>query len=158
MLVNLMVAGAVWGQSSELGSAPPAASAPVAPSSPYSRKYVSKRATMYYTSVWGVDEFSVKYAESGEIIRFSYRVVDPERAEVMIDKKAVPSLIDPQAGVKLVVPELEQVGLLRQTPKGKPEAGKSYWMAFSNAGRRVKKGDRVDVVIGNFRAQGLVVE
>jgi hypothetical protein len=77
---------------------------------------------------------------------------------VMIDKKFEPTLIDPQAGVSLVVPSLEQVGLLRQTPKGKPEAGKVYWVAFSNVGRRVKKGDRVNVVIGNFRAQGLLVE
>ncbi len=67
-----------------------------------------------------------------------------------------PSLIDPQAGVKLVVPALEQVGQLRQSAP--PEAGKVYWMAFSNKGRRVKRGDRVNVVIGRFHADGLVVE
>jgi hypothetical protein len=39
-----------------------------------------------------------------------------------------------------------------------PEAGKSYWMAFSNKGRLVKRGDRVNVVIGPFRAEGLVVD
>lgn len=74
------------------------------------------------------------------------------------DKKLEPSLIDREAGVSLVVPMLEKVGSLRQTPTGKSELGKSYWMAFSNVGRRVKRGDRVDVVIGNFRAQGLAVE
>jgi hypothetical protein len=31
-------------------------------------------------------------------------------------------------------------------------------MAFSNSGRRVKRGDHVDVVIGHFRAKGLVVD
>lgn len=67
-------------------------------------------------------------------------------------------MIDPQAGVKLVVPALENVGLLRQTPSGKPEAGKIYWMAFSNKGRRVKRGDHVNLVIGQFRAEGLVVD
>ena len=101
---------------------------------------------------------SVKWTESGEIIRFAYRVLDGDKAQALNDKKSEPSLIDPQAGVKLVVPSLEQVGLLRQTPTGKPEPGKSYWMAFSNKGRHVKRGDRVDVVIGKFRAQGLVVE
>ena len=113
---------------------------------------------MQYELVWGVDDLNVKYTESGEIIRFSYRVVDPELAKVLNDKKLEPSLIDPKAGVSLVIPSLEQVGQLRQTPKGQLEAGKTYWMAFSNAGRRVKKGDRVDVVIGTFRAQGLLVE
>ena len=101
---------------------------------------------------------SVKWTESGEIIRFAYRVLDGDRAQALNDKKSEPSLIDPQAGVKLVVPSLEQVGLLRQTPTGKPEPGKSYWMAFSNKGRRVKPGDHVNVVIGNFHADGLVVD
>jgi hypothetical protein len=31
-------------------------------------------------------------------------------------------------------------------------------MAFSNPGRQIKPGDRVDVVIGGFHARGLVVE
>jgi hypothetical protein len=54
-------------------------------------------------------------------------------------------LIDPQAGVKLVIPALENIGRLRQTPT--PENGKSYWMAFSNKGRLVKRGHRVSVEI-----------
>jgi len=56
-----------------------------------------------------------------------------------------------------VVPSLEKVGQLRQAPHT-IEAGKSYWMAFSNSGRPVKPGDHVDVVVGNFRANGLIVE
>lgn len=111
---------------------------------------------MYYQGVWGVDSLTVKYTESGEIIRFSYRVTDPEKAATLNDKKAEPFLIDPQAGVKLVVPKMEKIGQLRQSST--PIAGKSYWIAFSNSGRRVKPGHRVDVEIGNFRAQGVVVE
>jgi hypothetical protein len=118
--------------------------------------WLSRRAEMYYQGVWGVDEFRVKYTESGEIIRFSYRVVGPDRAAALNDQKAQPTLIDPQAGVSLVVPEVENVGKLRQTST--PKAGMNYWMVFSNAGRPVKRGDRVDVVIGNFRVTGLEVE
>lgn len=114
------------------------------------------RARRYYTLIWGVDSMSVKWAESGEVIRFSWRVLDAEKAKTLNDKKFQPSLIDPQAGVKLVVPTLEKVGQLRQSST--PETGKSYWMAFSNKGRLVKRGDRVSVVIGNFRADTLVVE
>jgi hypothetical protein len=162
MFANLLLCGALWGQ-----GAAPAPAAPAAPGgqpsvagAPYRNQpnRISNRAGRYYGLVWGVDLLRVKWAESGEIIRFSYRVVDPDRAQPLNDKKLEPSLIDPEAGVSLVVPMLEKVGSLRQTPTGKPELGKSYWMAFSNAGRRVKQGDRVDVVIGNFRAQGLVVE
>jgi hypothetical protein len=98
----------------------------------------------------------VKWTESGEVIRFAWRVLDPERARVLNDKKIEPALVDQRAGVSLVVPQMEKIGQLRQSQT--PEAGKSYWMAFSNKGRLVKRGDRVDVVIGPFRAQGLVVD
>ncbi len=115
-----------------------------------------RRADLYYRLRWGVDDLRVRYAESGEIIRFSYRVLDAEKAAPVNDKKFDPALYDPKARVKLVVPALEKVGKLRQA--GSTEAGKEYWMAFSNKGRYVRPGDHVDVVIGDFRASGLVVE
>jgi hypothetical protein len=114
------------------------------------------RAGIYYKSVWGIDALSVKLTESGQIVRFTWRVLDPALAKPLSDKEAKPSLIDPQAGVSLVVPTLENIGMMRQAQT--PEAGKSYWMAFSNKGRIVKKGDRVNVVIGTFRADGLAVD
>jgi hypothetical protein len=117
---------------------------------------VSRQAQMYYEGVWGIDSLKVKYTESGEMIRFGYRVLDPDKAAPLNDKKAEPSLIDLQAGVKLVVPQMEKVGKLRQSST--PKTGMSYWMAFSNSGRRVRPGDRVIVEIGHFRADGLIVE
>ena len=114
------------------------------------------RAGIYYKAVWGIDALKVKWVESGEMIRFSWRVLDADKAKVLNDKQVAPSLIDPQARVSLVVPVMEKVGQLRQSAP--PEAGRSYWMAFSNAGRVVKRGDRVTVVIGPFKAEGLVVD
>jgi hypothetical protein len=117
---------------------------------------LSRRADMYYQGAWGVGELRVKTAESGQLIRFNYRVFDPEKAVVLNDKKAEPQLIDVQAGVKLEVPQMEKVGKLRQSST--PKAGMTYWMAFSNPTLAVKRGHRVDVVIGSFRATNLVVE
>jgi hypothetical protein len=111
---------------------------------------------MYYGAIWGVDSLSVKSTESGEIIRFKYRVLDADKAKVLSDKNLEPALIDPAARVKLVVPSLEKIGQLRQSST--PEVGRVYWMAFSNPRRSVKPGDHVDVTIGHFRANGLVVE
>jgi hypothetical protein len=122
----------------------------------YQPNRFSKRAGLYYGEVWGIDSLDVKSVESGEIIRFSYRVLDANKAKTLNDKKVEPLLFDPQARVKLVVPSLEKVGQLRQSST--PEAGKVYWMAFSNKGRLVKPGHRVNVVIGQFRALGLVVK
>jgi len=124
--------------------------------SPYHPNRVSKKAGEYYRLIWGVDSLSVKWTESGEVIRFTYRVLDADKAKVLNDKRNEPVLIDPQVGVKLVVPSLEKVGQLRQSST--PENGKSYWMAFSNKGRPVKRGHRVTVEIGTFRAEGLVVD
>ena len=114
------------------------------------------RAGVYYKAVWGIDSLSVKWAESGELIRFSWRVLDPQKARVLSDKNIEPALVDPQAGVSLTVPVMEKVGQLRQSQA--PESGRSYWMAFSNKGRIVRRGDRVAVVVGPFRAENLVVD
>jgi len=128
------------------------------PSVPYRNQpdRLSKRAVAIYQSVWGIEAPNVKAVESGVILRFSYRVIDPEKAKPLHDKKLNPVLVCPEKGVKLVIPTMEKVGQLRQTSA--PEAGKSYWMAFSNSGRLLKPGDRVDIVIGNFHAVGLLIE
>lgn len=122
----------------------------------YHTRMVSKKAVQYYAVIWGVDSLAVKSVESGEIIRFTYRVLDAEKAKALNDKKNEPSLIDLGAGVELVVPALENVGKLRQSST--PQVGKVYWMAFSNKGRYVKPGHHVSLVIGKFRADGLVVQ
>lgn len=155
LLAGILASGitvSVGAQStSAAGQGPAPAAAPR-----FNADRVPRRAALYYGAVWGIESLGVKYAESGEIIRFSYRVLDPEKAKPLNDKKLEPSLIDPQAGVRLVVPTMDKIGLLRQSST--PETGKSYWMAFSNKGRLVKPGHRVDIVIGSFRAEGLVVD
>jgi hypothetical protein len=94
--------------------------------------------------------------ESGDLIRFSYRVLDPEKAGTLNDKKVNAFLDAPQAGARLVIPSMEKVGQLRQG--NTPKAGTMYWMAFSNPRRTVKRGDRVNIDVGLFHAIGLIVE
>jgi hypothetical protein len=164
-LASLLSAGWASAQTSATASAAaPAAqgaatSVPLqhtAKTSPYKPDRFAGRAGTYYRTIWGVDSLIVKWGESGEVIRFTYRVLDADKARVLNDKKFTPELIDPRAGVKLVVPALENVGQLRQSTP--PEEGKAYWMVFSNKGRLVKRGDHVSVVIGSFHADGLVVD
>ncbi len=126
------------------------------PPSHYLPNRFAGKAGRYYRLVWGIDSLTVKLAESGELVRFTWRVLDPERARLLSDKRLEPALVDPRAGVSLVVPAMAKVGPLRQSVT--PEAGKSYWMVFSNKGRMVKRGDRVNIVIGEFRADGLAVD
>jgi hypothetical protein len=160
VFVKLLLAGALLMAGDALPAAqtkaPAAKPAKNAAASRYKPDRFAGRAGEFYKLVWGVDALGVKTVESGEVIRFSYRVLNPDRAKILNDEKAEPSLIDPRAGVSLVVPSLEKVGKLRQIES--PEEGKSYWMAFSNKGQFVKRGDRVNVVIGTFHAEGLVVD
>ncbi|HEY3626480.1 MAG TPA: hypothetical protein VGL00_09350 [Terracidiphilus sp.] len=151
---NILASGEAQSPASK--PVPPPVRKPSRLSSPYQPSRFPKRAGMYYGEVWGIDSLTVKTTESGELIRFSYRVLNADKAGPLNDKKSQPKLVDPRAGVELVIPSLEKVGQLRQSST--PVDGKIYWMAFSNAGRRVKKGDQVEVHIGPFRAQGLVVD
>jgi hypothetical protein len=146
------------GQSSASAGNPVPGSKSIAAGAPtrYQASHFPGRAAVFYGVVWGVDSLNVKAVESGELVRFSYRVLDANKAKLLNDKAVDAFLIAPAAGIRLSVPSLEKVGQLRQSST--PETGKSYWMAFSNPGRRVKRGDRVDVVIGQFHADGLVVE
>ena len=123
--------------------------------SPYRPRQLTTRAKDHYELLWGIDSLQVKAVESGQMIRFSYLVLDPVKAAQLNDKKATPALIDSQARVKLDVPTMEKVGQLRQSSA--PEAGKTYWMVFSNKGAVVKPGDRVSIAIGKFQADGLLV-
>lgn len=156
LLAGLLASGILAAPVGAQSAAP--AGNPAVPAAPtrYQPNRFPKRATAYYGAIWGVDSLSVKSVESGEIIRFSYRILDAVKAQTLNDKKVEPVLIDAQAGAKLAIPSLEKVGQLRQSST--PEAGRSYWMAFSNKGGLVKPGDHVDVVIGQFRADGLVVQ
>lgn len=124
--------------------------------SPYRPVKLTGRAKLYYAAAWGVDSLKVSSTASGNLIRFSYRVVDPALAKALGDRGATPYMVGQRSHAVLQIPVMEKVGPLRQS--GSATAGKEYWMTFSNKGSPVKQGDRVNVVIGAFRADGLVVE
>ena len=124
-------------------------------SSPHRPMKISGHAKNHYQLVWGVDNFKVQRTASGNLIRFTYRVVDPARAKVLGDKNATPYMVGQKSRAVLHVPVMDKVGQLRQA--NIPTAGKEYWMVFSNKGDVIKSGDRVNVVIGAFRVDGLMV-
>src|SRR6516225_5444163 len=93
LLAGSLTTAGVWvvpvrAQSSPAGvqSATPAGLFSNSPAA-YGRSRLAKRAQMYYEAVWGVDSLSVKATESGEIIRFKYRVLDADKAKALNDKK-----------------------------------------------------------------------
>jgi hypothetical protein len=123
--------------------------------SPYVAAQHLGSADVDYMLKWGVDGMQVHQTNAGNLIRFSYRVVDTTKATILMDKVAAPLMISPKASVALQVPVMDKVGALRQSTE--LESGKTYWMVFSNKGNLVKAGDHVSVVVGKFRVDGLVV-
>jgi hypothetical protein len=148
--------GAIIAAALLLSNATEAAAGRRPPSSGFSASETSVHAINYYITRWGVDSMVVKSVPSDQLIRFSYRVVDASKAKSLNAKESGPQLYDEVSRVSLVVPTMDKVGELRQS--GPPENGKTYWMVFSNKGNVVRRGHRVGVVIGSFRANGLAVE
>src|SRR5512135_346334 len=124
--------------------------------SPYLPGNTPDSAKGYFQAAWGVDNMLVRQTASGNLIRFSYRVTDPARAKELGDDHATPYLYGQRSRAVLHIPVMDKVGQLRQT--GVAETGKEYWMVFSNKGNLVRPGDRVNVIIGSFHADGLMVE
>jgi len=139
---------------------PAAAPAPAPSARPAAHRLIdvpySERAETYRARRFGVDHLRVRSISSGSSLEFRYRVVDPDKAQLLTDKRAKPLMIDQATGTKLEVPTMEKIGELRQTAT--LEQGREYWMVFANRGKLVKPGQRVDVKIGSFRAEGLTVE
>ena len=139
------------------GAMPPAQHiGAVNPALAHRQQKQSQKAGNYYGSQWGVQDLTVRYTASGSLIRFTYRVADPVLAKPLVDKVNTPFLLGQRSHALLQVPVMEKVGPLRQT--NDVTAGKEYWLAFSNKGNLVRPGDRVNVRIGAFHAEGLLVE
>ena len=111
---------------------------------------------LYYKRNWGVEIIGVKPVSSGFMLAFKYRVLDPEMARTLNERKIKAHLIDEATGTVLAVPALENIGELRQGST--PEANRIYFMVFGNPSKVVKAGNTVTLVAGNFRADGIVVE
>ncbi|RQS03562.1 MULTISPECIES: hypothetical protein [unclassified Burkholderia] len=124
--------------------------------SPYVPVSLPREAKAYYQMGKGIDDLHVRSTASGNLIRFSYRVVDPDKARLLADTKSTVYLYGETSHAMLVIPVMDQIGALRQT--GQLIAGQEYWMVFSNKGGPIKRGERVSILIDSLHIDGLVVE
>jgi len=104
---------------------------------------------------WGIELTSIRMTAVGRMVDFRYRVLDKEKAAPLFKRQTKPYLIHQASGMVLAVPNTAKIGALRNS--NMPQQGRIYWMFFGNKGV-VKSGDKVSVVIGDFKAENLVVE
>ncbi len=146
MIVPLLTAALVCASLPASGSSP----APGAVRSPHPREATRMKRQ------WGVEVLGVRQTAAGYMLEFRYRVLDAARAKPLFERRTKPVLVDEQSGLSLVVPTPPKTGALRNS--NPPLAGHTYWMFFGNPGGFVRPGRRVSVVIGDFRAEGIVVQ
>jgi hypothetical protein len=109
-----------------------------------------------FVQKWGVEPLVVRLTASDHFLDFRFRVVDPGKATTVLSRKEKAFLIDQKTGKALQV-SVTKIGALRGTSKQAKE-GRSYVILFTNTDALVRKGDKVTVVVGDFRVENLIVE
>jgi hypothetical protein len=103
-----------------------------------------------------VKVIGLRPSAAGYMLDFRYRVLDAKKAAELVNRKTKPYLIVEKDGSTLHVPVTSKLGPLRQSAQF-PKENRNYFMFFANPGRHVKSGDAVTVVIGDFKAENLIV-
>jgi hypothetical protein len=106
---------------------------------------------------WGIQVKSLRRTAAGHLLDFRFKVINPDKASLLLQRQEKAFLLDQTSGKKVAVPSMPKIGPLRQTAV-KPEANRVYFILFSNPGDLVKKGSLVSILIGNVRIEDLTVE
>jgi len=107
------------------------------------------------TDQWGVEIVNLRTTAEGYMLDFRYRVIDPDKSMTLLDRKTKPYLIDPRNGAKIPV-VTSRFGSMRSTTT-RPIANRIYTVLFVNPGKSIKKGDKLTVVMGDFKAENVAV-
>lgn len=108
---------------------------------------------------WGVEVYGVRLAARGYMIDFRFRVLDVDKALPLFDSRIKPYLLTESTNVKLPVPVGEKVGAFRTTNRGKNiTPNRDYYLMFGNPDAYAKPGQKVSVVIGDFRVEHLTLQ
>jgi hypothetical protein len=105
---------------------------------------------------WGVKILGIRLTAADKMLDFRYRVVDPEKAFLWLNRQTESYLINQSTGEKLAIPKTK-LGPLRQTSV-KPLPNRDYFILFANPNRSVKLGTKVTLVLGELKIENLVVE
>lgn len=120
------------------------------PVSPQTAKVIAEK--------WGVELISLRLTAAGYMIDFRFRVLDEKKANSFFDQRIKPLLVVEKSNAKLPVPMAAKVGTFRPTNRGKSiRPNKIYYMVFGNPDAHVKSGEKVTMVIGDFKAEHLTV-
>lgn len=108
---------------------------------------------------FGVQLKGVRLTANGYIVDVRYRVLDPVKAQPLLDRKVRPTLVDEATGDRFYVPTPPIIGALRQTTRNKTvHTDRDYFMLFANPNRKLQAGSKVTLYVGDQRFGNLLVE
>lgn len=105
---------------------------------------------------WGIRVESLRLSANGYMLDFRFRVLDPAKAAPLFDKTVKTFLLDQASGAQMFVPSSPKVGALRSSGKT-ILPNRVYFVIFANPACYIKAGNKVTVVIGDFRAEDIPV-
>ncbi|MCG8015613.1 MAG: hypothetical protein JAY97_05315 [Candidatus Thiodiazotropha sp. 'RUGA'] len=119
---------------------------------------VDKETAKKIAEKWGIEMLSLRLAAAGYMIDFRFKVLDLEKARIFFDSRIKPHLKVEKSNAKLPIPMAAKVGAFRPTNRGMNiKSNKTYYMVFGNPDAHVKSGEKVTMVIGDFKAENLTV-
>jgi len=105
---------------------------------------------------WGIEIQSLRISAEGFMLDFRFKVNDPEKAAMLFSREYPPIMQHQRSGAKLAVPTTAKAGPMRSTYP--PKKDRVYFMLFGNANQVVQHGDKVTIVVGDFKLEDMVVE
>ncbi|MDQ7787422.1 MAG: hypothetical protein RDU01_07420 [Thermodesulfovibrionales bacterium] len=105
---------------------------------------------------WGIQVKGIRLTAADYMLDFRYCVTDSEKASSILNRQEKATLIHQENGTVMHVPTT-RLGAMRQTSV-RPAEGRDYLIFFANRNGLVKTGDKVTVMIGDFKIENLIVE
>ena len=109
-----------------------------------------------FKQYFGIEVVALHLAAAGHMLDFRFRVVDLDKAMPFFREDIKPYALDQKSGKSLSVPVPAKLGPMRPTGRD-PKEGITYWMFFGNPGL-IGSGDKVTIIIGDYRLENLTVE
>jgi len=106
---------------------------------------------------WGIEALKVTLSANGYMVDFRYRVIDPKKAAKAVNRRDQPYLRNLKTGRNSLVPSPANIGALRHTG-GNLQKGKHYFVLFANPGKAIKRGDKVNLVMGGYALENVTVQ
>ena len=106
----------------------------------------------------GVRLERLQLSAAGYMLDMRYRVLDPDKAKALFERRVRPVLIDDATGLRVTVPDTPKLGQLRSTGARNVKVDRTYSMLFANPGKSIERGTRLTLLVGEARVDGLLVE